>query len=95
MCERIRFYPAQVQTRAERPDHVVGEIGLLRIPHEANGDDLRTVQEHPADLNALTAVALQNSKREETPSKWQLQLICYIQISLFLKPEKNHPESVG
>lgn len=68
MCERIRFYPAQVQTRAERPDHVVGEIGLLRIPHEADGDDLRTVQEHPADLNALTTVALRNREkgREET-----------------------------
>lgn len=64
------MYPAQVQTRAEGPDDVVGEIRLLGIPHEPNGDDLWTVQEHPANLNALATVALQNRTeggREEKP----------------------------
>lgn len=58
--ESIHIYPAQVQTRAEGPDDVIGEIRLLRIPHKPNGDDLRTVQEHPANLDALATVALQN-----------------------------------
>lgn len=61
--ERIPFYPAQVQTRAKRPDDVVGEIGLLRVPHEPDGDDLRTVQKHPANLDALTTVALQTREK--------------------------------
>lgn len=75
MCgatERVRFYPAQVQTRAERPDDVVGEVGLLRIPHEANGDDLRTVQEHAADLNALTTVALHNGGKGREEKRLKL-----------------------
>lgn len=61
----LHIYPAQVQTRAEGPDDVVGEIRLLGIPHEPNGDDLRTVEEHPADLNALATVALQDRGRRK------------------------------
>lgn len=56
------FYPAQVQTGSERPNDIVGQIRLLRIPDESNRDDLWTVEEHAANLDTLTAVALRDVK---------------------------------
>lgn len=56
MCFFI--YPAQVETWPERPNDIVGQIRLLCIPDESNRDDLRTVEEHAANLDALTTVAL-------------------------------------
>lgn len=85
--DNVHFYPAQVQSRAERPDDIIGEIGLLGIPHEPNGDDLRTVQEHPANLNALTAVALQRKREEIMYSQ------CIRSRFSCLTTEKNYPES--
>lgn len=62
-------YPAQVQTWAKGPDDIVREIRLLSIPDESYGDDLRTVHENTADLDALTAVTLQNMEKNTGAKK--------------------------
>lgn len=45
--------------RPQRADNILGEVRLVRIPDEADGDYLRGVHEDPSDPDPLTTVALE------------------------------------
>lgn len=55
--------------RPQRANHVLREVRLVRVPHEADGNDLRAVHEDASDPDLLPTFALREMKRPlKTPS---------------------------
>jgi len=48
--------------RPQRADNVFCEVRLVRVPDEADGNDLWGVHEDPSDPNPLATVALKKDK---------------------------------
>lgn len=53
-------------------DDVLGQVRVVRVPHQPDGHDLRGVHQHPADTKHLSAVALkQTDKQSERQTERQ------------------------
>lgn len=50
------------EMRPQRADHVLREVRLVGVPHEADGNDLRGVHEDASDPDLLPAFALKETK---------------------------------
>lgn len=59
----------ETEMRAQRPDDVLREVRLVRVPDEADGDDLGGVHEDPSDPDPLPTVALEKEKEKKTKQK--------------------------
>lgn len=51
-------YVSQAQARSQRVEDVLGQVRVLRVPDQADGDHLRTVEENPSGLELLPTLAL-------------------------------------
>lgn len=49
--------------RPQRANHVLREVRLVGVPHEADGNDLRGVHEDASDPDLLPTFALREMKR--------------------------------
>lgn len=60
-------YVSETQDCAQTVDDVLGEVGVFRVPHQADGDDLRRVHEHATDTKLLSTVTLRGRGKNVTP----------------------------
>lgn len=62
----------ETEMRPQRSDHLLCEVGLIRVPDEADSDDLRRVHEDASDPNLLPTVALENVEEGDSFTQKQL-----------------------
>lgn len=55
-------------------DDVLRQVRVLRVPHQANGDDLGAVEEDPSHAQLLTTPALRGEGRQRTTVQATLHL---------------------
>lgn len=67
MCKRST-HRGEGEMRPQRADHVLGEVRLVRVPHEADGNDLRGVHEDASDPDLLPTFALRERRRPKNTS---------------------------
>lgn len=60
---RARRYPGKREMSGQTPNHVAGQVRVLRVPDQADGDDLRAVHQDAADLYFLATVTLKENTR--------------------------------
>lgn len=58
-----RRYPGEGEVRGQAPNHVAGQVRVLGVPDQANGDDLRAVHQDAADLYFLATVTLKKNTK--------------------------------
>lgn len=62
MCKRST-HRGEGEMRPQRANHVLHEVRLVGVPHEADGNDLRGVHEDASDPDLLPTFALRERKR--------------------------------
>lgn len=58
-------YIAQTQAGSQSVNDVLGQVRVVRVPHQADGDDLWTVEEDASRSELLTALTLRRKRRSQ------------------------------
>ena len=60
-----RPYVPQAQAGPQAVDDVLGQVGVDRVPHQADGNDLGRVHQHPTNAQLLATVTLHRGAERE------------------------------
>lgn len=58
-------YIPEAQAGSQGVDDILSQVRVIRVPHQADGDDLRTVEEDASHPQLLTALTLRKRKRKK------------------------------
>lgn len=58
-------YIPEAQAGSQGVDDVLGQVRVIGVPHQADGDDLRTVEEDASHPQLLTALTLRKRRRKK------------------------------
>jgi len=58
-----RSYIPEAQAGSQRVDDVLGQVGVVRVPDQADGDDLGTVEQDASDAELLAALTLRKRRQ--------------------------------
>lgn len=58
-----RRYPGKGEVSCQTPNHIAGQVRVLGVPDQADGDDLWAVHQDAADLYFLATVTLKKNTK--------------------------------
>lgn len=66
---------SEVQAGPQGVDDVLGEVRVVRVPHQADGDDLGAVEEDASHPQLLTALTLKRKRRSSERRTAECELV--------------------
>ena len=68
---------SQTQAGSQAVYDVLRQVRVVRVPHQADGHDLRRVHQHPADTQHLPTVTLGGGEGEREREEWRVIKLVY------------------